>query len=103
MSASLTQRFFLTVGKTNNSEVVKSHKTNHHAVAFYPALEMIRDMSTTPFLSIFDKQLFVENKEPDLMDLDIFLKDFIVDELQFGQILEFYKILSLLWSNKILQ
>ena len=62
-------------------------------MAFYPSNSIIPDLSTTPFLSIYDKQLFVENIEPDLDDFDIFDNNFILNDLMINQLNELYKIL----------
>lgn len=102
VSASLTRCLFLTVGRDNNTNVLKSQMSGHHALAFYPANEMIGDLATTPFLSRFDHQLFAQNHDENLNELDIFSEYFIINDLLIQHSVEIYKILSLVWASKIL-
>lgn len=62
-------------------------------MAFYPELKMISDSATTGFLSLFDRQLFAANSEEKLAELDIFVENFVLDEIVMQQATEFYKIL----------
>ncbi len=102
VSSSITRQLFLTAGGSNNEDVLKSQKHDYHALAFYPTDEMIGDMSTTPFLSVFDRQLFTTNVETELKNLDVFENDFILDALIFQQLTEIYKIMTLLWYKQLL-
>jgi len=53
-------------------------------------------MSTTHFLSLFDKQYFVHNGDPEIKDLDIFFDNFALDDIQLAQVFELYKIFTIL-------
>lgn len=102
VSASITRCLFLTAGRDNNTNVLKSQMSGHHALAFYPDDTMIGDAATTPFLSRFDHQLFAQNKEEEIDSLDIFLEYFVIDTLVVNQSAEVYKILSILWCSHLL-
>lgn len=60
------------------------------------------DAATTPFLSVFDKQLFATNKEEDIDKIDIFLEYFIPNTLILCQSAEIYKILIILWYSCVI-
>lgn len=87
---------FLTTGQANNSDVLKSQMSGHHAVAFYPTDSIVGDLATTPFLSLFDRQLFAQNRDEELNSLDPFLEYFVPSTIMLEQSVEIYKILTVL-------
>lgn len=102
VSAALTRRFFLSIGKFNNAKLLTSYQSANHVQAFFPAEELIPNLVTLPVVSIFDLAIYGLNSDLEHED-DFTLLSQLFFQISCQQHVEFYKIFILLLYSTILK
>lgn len=101
--ASITKKLLIGASRRNLDFVlINNNKFNWHSVAFFPTPDILETPLIAAGNAFHDSQAFPFNGDPDINEIDPLLEFDFINELVYSQSTELYKILTLLWLEKIL-